>query len=249
MTAIDRLLPSPSAAISDEELSTYYDSTASAKPWLRANFVTCADGSATASGLSAGLSGHADKRLFELLRRVADVVIVGAGTVRAEGYGPMRVSEESAAWRVARGRPAHPVFVIVSGSLDLDAASDIFTDAPVRPIVVTTASVSPEIRAPFEAVADVIVAGQHSVDAREMVDALVSRGYTALHCEGGPTLFASLLDAGVVDELCLTVSPLLVGGDSGRIVRGLVDTSALDLAQVLVSDGVLMLRYLIRGRA
>src|SRR6187551_614176 len=127
---IDRVWPDPADNLSDSDLVAPRDG-------VRVNFVSSIDGSATHDGLSGGLSGAADKRRFELLRRTSDVVLVGAGTVRAEGYGPMRVSEASARWRSQHGMPEHPVFAIVSGRLDLDTGSRIFTEAPLRPIVVT----------------------------------------------------------------------------------------------------------------
>ncbi|WP_394769467.1 pyrimidine reductase family protein [Lacisediminihabitans sp.] len=243
MTRIDRLLPLPAAEVSDEDLLEAFGATP--ERWLRVNFVSSVDGAATAGGLSGGLSGAADKRVFELLRRLSDVVLVGAGTVRAEGYGPMLVSTESADWRTERGRPAHPVFAIVTGALDLDPASRIFTAAPVRPIVVTTERPTAERRARFESVADVVVAGERTVDVVAMVSELADRGLGRVLNEGGPSLFGALLAADRVDELCLTVSPLLVAGDSGRIARGPLEAARdLSLAQVLHSEGALLLRYL-----
>jgi riboflavin biosynthesis pyrimidine reductase len=165
--------------------------------------------------------------------------------VRAEGYGPMRVNAESAAWRVERGLGAHPVFAIVSGALDLDARSSIFTDAPVRPIVVTTQRSTAQQRARFEPVADVVVAGGETVDVAVMLAALADRGLNHVLNEGGPSLFGALLAADVVDELCLTVSPLLVAGEAGRIASGgLGSRRDLELEQVLVAESALMLRYL-----
>jgi riboflavin biosynthesis pyrimidine reductase len=225
MTArIDRLWPRPAENLSDEEL------TAGLSTGLRVNFVSSVDGAATTDGHSGGLSTPADKRYFELLRRVSDVVLVGAGTVRAEGYGPMRVS------------PEHPVFAIVSGHLDLDPGSRIFTDAPVRPTVVTTSHSSGADR--FAAVADVLKAGDgEQIDPHAMLAGLRARKLTHVLCEGGPSLFGSLLDVDVIDELCLTVSPNLESGDTPRITAGPHVSRALRLAQVLKSGDTLLLRY------
>lgn len=238
MTRIDRLWPDPLDAVSDEELVSR-----PVGPWLRVNFISSVDGAATVGGVSGGLGNDADKRSFELLRRVSDAVIVGAGTVRSEGYTALRVSDESVAWRVAHGMPAHPVFVLVSHHLDLDPASPIFTDAPVTPVVVTTAQ---HDVSGFEGLARVIVAGDATVDVHVMLDALHGMGLRALLNEGGPSLFGSLLAAGVVDELRLTVSPLLVAGDAPRIARGSMDAPAhARLDQVFASDGALLLSYLL----
>ncbi len=251
MPSIDRIWPRPTQDISDEDIMSSLD--VGHRPWLRVNFVSTVDGAATADGLSGGLSPDADKRVFELLRRLCDVVLVGAGTVRAERYGPMRVSAASAEWRMARGRPAHPVFAIASGSLRLDPlidpASRIFTDAPVRPIVVTTERSTAAQRARFEPVADVIVAGRDGFDIDAMLSAFAHRGLWQVLSEGGPSLFGSLLAADRVDELCLTVSPILVAGDARRITAGVLDQARpLELAQALVSDSTLLLRYVRSAR-
>ena len=244
--AIRRLWPSgvggsPDRDVSDDDLVADLHTD---EPVLRVNFVASVDGAVTHDGRSGGLSGAADKRYFELLRRVCDVVLVGAGTVRDEGYGPMRVSAESARWRLANGLPEHPVFAIVSGSLALDPGSDLFTDAPVRPIDVTSPRAPADLLARFEKVADVVVAGSNWIDVPEAVAALHTRGLRNVLCEGGPTLFGSLLAANAVDELFLTVSPTLEAGDAWRITAAqLAEPFRLDLTSVLASGSTLLLRY------
>jgi riboflavin biosynthesis pyrimidine reductase len=237
--AIDRLWPDPAAELSDDALVT---ELRAADPVLRVNFVSSVDGAATRDGLSGGLGDPADRRYFELLRRVADVVLVGAGTVRAEGYGPMRVSTDSATWRASHGLAPHPVFAIVTGSLDLDPRSRIFTEAPARPIVVTTAG--HDTRALAE-VADVVEAGAgERIDADAGVAALRARGLSRILCEGGPQLFGALLAADLVDELCVTVEPSLEAGDARRIAAGeLPAPRALELVHVLRAGSTLLLRY------
>ncbi len=229
------------ATLSDEELVRDLLADSSI---LRVNFVASLNGSTTHDGRSGGLSGEADKRYFELLRRVCDVVLVGAGTVRDEGYGPMMLSEESANWRLGQGRPAHPVFAIVSRKLDLDPESSIFSEAPVRPIVVTTASAPAESRTELERVADVLISGESEVDFARLRSELESRGLNSILCEGGPQLFGAMLRAGVVDELCLTVSPLLEPGAPFRLVGGLLpEPTRLKLKSALVGADGLLLRY------
>jgi riboflavin biosynthesis pyrimidine reductase len=238
MTRIDRLWPDPLDEVPDDELVSRPDG-----PWLRVNFISSVDGAATVGGVSGGLGNDADKRSFELLRRVSDAVMVGAGTVRSEGYTALRVSDESAAWRVAHGMPPHPVFVIVSGRLDLDPASPIFTDAPVTPIVVTKAG---HDLGAFDGLAHVIVAGEESIDFGVALDALRERKLDVVLNEGGPSLFGSLLAAGLVDELRLTVSSLVVAGDSPRIARGTLEAPVhARLDRVFASDGALLLSYLL----
>jgi len=245
-STIDRVWPLPATLnLDDEELLASFD--VPDRPWLRVNFVSSADGAVTQDGRSAGLSGEADKRVFELFRRLCDVVLVGAGTVRDEGYGAMRVDSVSSAWRRASGRAEQPVFAIVSGRLDLDPASRVFTRAPVRAIVVTTNASPRSKREELARVADVIVCGDDVLDVDVMLSELSSRGLDQVLCEGGPTLFGSILAADRADELCLTVSPQLESGSAGRITRGIVpEPLRLTLAQTLLSESTLMLRYLRR---
>ena len=235
------VLPRAGGPLDDAAIADHY-SDGTSETWLRVNFVSSVDGGATVNGLSGGLGGPADHRVFDLLRTLCDVVVVASGTVRAEGYGAMILDEAAARARVARGLAAQPTFAIVSGSLDLDPASEIFAAAPVRPLVMTVDGAPPPPG--LAKVADVVPCGVGRVDPAAMVKELTGRGLGRIHCEGGPSLFGSLLEADVVDELCLTVSPLLVGGSSARIVRGDVPTPrTMLLAGILRSGSTLLTRY------
>jgi riboflavin biosynthesis pyrimidine reductase len=241
MVDIDSLLPVAATSLDDDALAAHY----AARPrWFRVNFVSSIDGAVTVDGKSGGLGGDADHRVFDILRRLCDVVLVAAGTVRTEGYGPMVVGDDAVDARVARGLKPQPTFAIVSRSLDLDPTSPIFTTAPVKPIVVTVGSSDSLTRERLATVAEVIVCGEDELDLASMVDALVERGLTRIHCEGGPTLFGALLAADLVDELCLTVSPLIASGDSARIAHSALTTPrGMSLAGVLRSEDTLLLRY------
>jgi riboflavin biosynthesis pyrimidine reductase len=214
------------------------------RPWLRANMVSSVDGAATASGLSAGLSGDADRQVFRILRALADAVLVGAGTVRAEGYGPAKVGADLAPLRDGLTYPV-PVLAVVSNRLDLDPWLPVFAEAAVRSIVVTAGSSPEDRRAALAEVADVVVAGETTVDPHGAVAMLAERGLTRLLCEGGPTLLDQVAAAGRLDELCLTLSPVLVGGAARRIVSGpdLEPPAAMALGHALEQDGFLLLRY------
>jgi riboflavin-specific deaminase-like protein len=237
--------PPPAALLDDERLTSCYALDDRGRPSLRLNFVASIDGAATAGGLSAGLSSPADKRVFDILRRLCDVVLVGAGTVRAEGYGSMRLDEASVHWRRANGLSDHPVFAIVSGTLDLDPRSAVFADAPVRAAVVTVGKSPSSKKEAFARVADVLVCGEEKLDARAMLAELARRGLRQVLCEGGPTLFGALLEADCVNELCLTVSPQIVAGAAPRIAVGvLAQSRRMKLHHVLVSRSMLLLRYL-----
>ncbi|WP_439693023.1 pyrimidine reductase family protein [Curtobacterium sp. SP.BCo] len=247
-------LPPTIADLSDDELLALY-ADGVGDPWLRVNFVTTLDGAAAAGGLTGELGGPDDLRVFDLLRRTASVVLVAAGTVRDEGYGPMVLHDADVAWRREHGLPDHPVFAIMSGSLSLDADSRVFTAAPVRPIVLTSAAAADSPRAAaLSAVADVVpcsAAGSpDEVDAVLVRDALVARGLGAIHCEGGPTFFGALVAADLVDELTLTVDPSLEGGAAPRIARGSSPSlRRMRPAHVLRGDGDVLLTRFVRAGA
>jgi riboflavin biosynthesis pyrimidine reductase len=212
--------------------------------WLRANMVASADGAASLGGASASLSSDTDRRVFALLRTLCDVILVGAGTARTERYKPARPQE---LWRDLRtGRSPTPPIAVVTGRLDLDPDSPLITAAPpdARTIVITTAKAPPDVRAAIEPHADVIIAGEQTVDFRAAVDALAGRGHRRMLAEGGPQLLAGLLAAGLLDELCLTIGPLMAGPGAGRIVAGAGGgTLPLHLAHVLEDQGFLLCRY------
>ncbi|MGA5305821.1 pyrimidine reductase family protein [Nucisporomicrobium flavum] len=212
------------------------------EPTLRVNFVASVDGAVTVDGRSGGLGGPGDKQIFDMLRMTCDALIAAAGTVRTEKYDALRLDEAGRAWRRAHGLPEFPLMVVVSGSLGLDPGQLIFSDAPVPPLVVTTARAVPPPG--LADVAEILALGAEKVDLAAMVDELHRRGATQLLCEGGPRLFGSLIEADLVDEVCLTVSPLLAGGTAGRIAAG-PDGPArrLALRSVLSEGDELFLRY------
>lgn len=239
---IDRLLPRPADDLDDDEILATYPTPAG--PWVRVNFISSLDGATTRDGRSGGLGDAADRRVFALLRRLADVVLVGAGTIRIEGYGGFRLDPTDFEWRLARGSVEHPVLAIVSGTLDLDPASAVFTDAPVRPIIYTVESAPSHRRTQLEAVADVVSVGATEIDPRALRAHLTTHGLHRIHCEGGPRLFGTLIQAGVVDELCLTLAPTLEAGTAGRIARSPEGNPVgMSLAAVLRAGDELLLRY------
>jgi riboflavin biosynthesis pyrimidine reductase len=199
----------------------------------------------TLDGRSGTLGGATDRALMQVLRTMADVVVLGAGTVRAEGYGGMRLDADGVLWRRAHGLPDHPALAVVSGALDLAPNDAVFAEAVRRPVVLTTDAAAAERGARFASVADVIACGSGAVDLTAARAVLADLGWTQVLCEGGPRLFGGLLDAALVDEVCLTVAPRFVGGDAGRIVRGAAETDRLfALAGILHDDdGFVYLHY------
>lgn len=229
--------------MSDEDILDAYPTPAD-RGLLRVNFVASLDGAVTLDGRSGPLGGPGDRKILGLLRVNCDAVLVAAGTVRVEGYSPLRTAEARQRLRVQRGRTPDPVMVLVTRRLEFDPADPRFTQAPQRPIIVTTEQTADRVGDRFAAVADVLGVGATEVDLAAAVTALAERGLRHVLCEGGPHLLGSLIAADLVDELCLTVAPKLVGPGPGRIVAGPpTPVRALALNQVLAAGDELLLRY------
>jgi len=233
------------------------------RPWLRANMVASADGAASLDGRSGGLSGAADHAVFSVLRSLADVILVGAGTARIERYQPVRLDETWPSLRAGRP-PTPPIAVLSRRMLGLEPDCPLFATAPgqARTIVLTTEAAPADLRSAAAKNAEVIVAGPELVEPAAIIGALAERGYRRVLTEGGPRLLEQIVAAGLLDELCLTVSPVLAGGWAGRIVAappaggtradnaalpGQLGPTGLRLAHVLEDRGHLLCRYLRTG--
>ncbi|MFD5323256.1 pyrimidine reductase family protein [Streptomyces sp. NPDC127092] len=232
----------------DELADAYaYPPEAESGPWLRANMVSSLDGAGQHGGHSQPLSSETDMRIFGTLRALADVVVVGAETVRTEDYSPGRAREVFAARRAAAGQTPAPAMAVVTASLDLDFSLPLFTEAPVPTLVLTGAASSPERRAEAErAGAEVVIAGDGpGVEPERAVAALAERGMRRLLTEGGPRLLGQFVAAGVLDELCLTLSPTMTAGTAQRIAGGpsVEVPKRFAVASVLEQDGFLFTRY------
>ncbi len=206
--------------------------------------IASADGAATVGGRSGALGGATDRMLLHLLRAFADVVLVGAGTVRAEGYGGLGLGPDERAWRQAQGLPQVPRVAVVSGALDLEPGHPMFAQADVRPLVITHAASDAARREALAQVADVLVCGEASVELDAALAALASLRMLQVLCEGGPALLGALLADELVDELCLTLAPWLAGGAASRIVSGAREAARpFHLAACLAEDDFVFLRY------
>ena len=213
-------------------------------PTVRMNFVMSLDGAVTMEGRSGGLGDEHDRLAMQVLRTLADVVLVGAGTVRVEGYGGLQVDEADAAWRRAHGLASQPRVAVVSSRLDLGPEHPFFARAVERPIVVTHAAAPSDRRAALAEVADVLVCGDDAVDLTAMLAALAAEGLPQVLCEGGPHLFGALIEADLVGELCLSLSPKLVAGHAGRIARGAPEVERpMRLVHAIPAGDLLLLRY------
>ncbi|MGY1639376.1 dihydrofolate reductase family protein [Geodermatophilus sp. SYSU D00742] len=235
-----RLLPGPAGELADEELADAYRLPPGRS--LRADFVASLDGAITVDGRSGGLGSPGDRRVFRLLRALADVVLVGHGTAATEGYRPVAADDAVVGLRRALGRPATAPVAVVSRRASLSPGDRLAVDSTV---LVTCAASDPGRRAALtDAGVTVLVCGEDDVDLPLALDRLADLGHERVLCEGGPQLFRAALQAGVVDELALTLSPALVGAGQphllGEPLGGLV---RLRLRHVLEEDGVLFTRY------
>lgn len=258
----DRLGPCPSphqasgaSGLDDAALARVY-APPPGRRWLRANMVSSLDGAAADStGVSGGINTPADHVVFGLLRALAQVVLVGAGTVRAEGYRRLRLEPRWQALRRELKLDGPPVLVVLSASADIPPAL-LRAEQGDSDVVIVAGPASPEHRrtqlvrrlgseAVIQLAADSAQPGAHPT-VRSVLDALAERGWTNVLCEGGPSLLGAALSEGVLDELCLTVSPLLVGGAGRRIVDTPDICASARLLALVEQDGTLMGRWATR---
>ena len=232
--------------LSPDDLAWAYPWPAEGR-WVRAMMVTTLDGApAGPDGRSGSISSPADRAVLVEARRLSDVVLIGAGTLRAERYNPMRAKPADAAERERLDLAPAPVVAVVSASLDLPWSDPFFSESAVSPIVVTVDSVEDgRLRAAREH-AHVIALPGSSVRPDELIRALESRGLTRIVCEGGPRLLAGLSGAGLIDEADISISPLLTSG--GQVLAGTPSAAPaeLDLVHVMADSGFLFTRYLAR---
>jgi riboflavin biosynthesis pyrimidine reductase len=254
------LIPAPSSP--EVDLHQFYGQDWLEPGGVRANFIASVDGSATVAGLSRGLQTGGDNRIFAALRDLADVILVGASTAASEGYQPISLSPERQFLRRSLGLTAMPATAVVSGSLHVDLASDLYTQArPEAPTIIITGPHAPmSIRNDIIDLAGSaaalqlaeVAAGPGGVSLAGAVARLNEFGYRRILCEGGPRLFGAALADGSVTELCLSVSPVLAGSSGPRILNsdswpdGFV--RSLTLKSLLSEDQALFCRYLIGTR-
>lgn len=250
-----QLLPHPAAEVDPDAAYAVDRPRPEGRPWVVSLFVSTADGAASVGGVSGSLGGDGDRAVFRAVRAVADVVVVGAGTVRAEDYGPVRAAAAAGPARVSRGQAPHPRLVVVTASLRLDLAQRLFTEADATtepPLVIHPSDAPTDARRQLDGVAELVETGP-AEDGGVSVDALMAeldrRGTGVAVCEGGPTLNGHLVAADQVDELCLTLDPMVVGGDAPRIAPGPGQPVARGWvgAHLLEQDGALFWR-LVRDR-
>lgn len=219
------------------------------RTWVRANFIASLDGAATSEGRSGGLAGPGDRVLFHLLRSLADVIVVGAGTVRTENYGGARMSVAQRQQRQARGQSEVPQLAIVTNSGRLDRDLPVFTRTEVPPLILTCTKAAAATLQQLAGAAEVVdcsgAGGPERVDEAEVLAVLAARDLNRVLTEGGPMLLGSLIERNLLDDLCLTLAPCLVGGQARRIATGPGQVlTRMRCAHLLTDDsGYLYTRY------
>lgn len=218
----------------------------SSRPWVMLNMVESVDGATALKGSATGLNDPDDRRLFLALRSVADVVLMGAQTVRSEGLGPMRMSEEMLQHRAAAGLEGEPRLAVLSRSLDIEPEERIFSDPDRRPLLVVPKDADQGRMRQLEDVADFALTetdnGQAVIEALSPAEVVL--------CEGGPSVNSLLIAAGLIDEINLTLSPVFGLGSSKRLasrVEELDPPQELVLDRALTGDRSLFLRYVRAG--
>ena len=215
-------LQGPTGPVDDNALYQLYAYPTATRQWVRGNAIISLDGGATTDGTSGGLGGTGDRRLFNVLRELADVV-VGAGTARAENYSGAQMTVAQRRNRQQRGQSEIPTIALVTRSGRLDHDLPVLTRTEVPPLVLTCASAAGDARTRLGAAAEVIdcsAGDPGQVDPARALSALAERGLPRMLCEGGPSLMGTFLEAGLLDEMCLTTAPVLVGGSAPRITAG-----------------------------
>jgi riboflavin biosynthesis pyrimidine reductase len=219
---------------------------------VRGNMIASLDGAATTDGTSGGLGGAGDRRLFALQREMADVIVVGAGTARAENYGGARMTAAQRQRRGLRGQSEVPPIALVTRSGVVEPSLRVLTDSEVRPLILTCTAAAAAARARVGSAAEVVDcsrADPGQVDLGAALHLLAGRGLLRVLTEGGPSLLGAFIAAQLLDELCLTSAPLLVGGSAVRIAVGLdAAGTPMHRAHVLTdADGYLYTRHVRAG--
>jgi riboflavin-specific deaminase-like protein len=235
---VRRLLPEPGPTSVEQQLDglDLANQAHDDRPYVITNFAITLDGQATIHGRSGPIGSDTDTRMLVGLRTKADAVMIGAGTLRVERYGRLVSDPEQRALR-----ERDPLAVVVSGRLDIPWDAPLFTEGAGQVVIFTASETeAPETRTPVG-----IVRHQGRVDlAAALADLRTERRIRALLCEGGPTVHAQLIDAGLVDELFVTHAPKLAGGEGPGLFVGLPELERpLELTWLLEEDGELFARY------
>lgn len=240
-----RLAPPPFAEVQPDDAYRAIRPTVGSRPWVMSNMISSIDGAIAIDGVSGPLGGPADKDVFTTIRSLADIILVGSGTAAAEKYQPPSTSVSSRARRLEAGAWPVPRIAVVSGSLAVDLDLPMFGRDDQRPLVITRQDADPRQVERVAQRADIVQVGQQTVDLGAALQHLGTLGARVVLSEGGPALNGHLAEADLIDELCITVAPMAVGGNAVGLLgtRPLQGVRDFDLAHVLAEDHYLFLRY------
>lgn len=220
---------------------------------IRLVTVASVDGLAAVNGSSTALTSTGDQRVYRLIKRDADLLLLGAATVRAEQYGQTTLSAPEVARRRANGLPPYPAVAVVTRSLDLDPTGPLFQrragrHTRPRPIlIVPAAATAADGNTAMAEHAEILVAGEHDVDLTQAIRLLQDRGHRRIVCEGGPSLAGQMAQADLLDEICVTITPQVLAVDGPRITAGSATQPASgewQLSRSLLDEvGTVFLRY------
>ena len=221
------------------------------RPWVMVNMIASLDGATAIKGLSGDLGGPADSAVFRAVRASCDWILVASGTANAESYGPAKRDEAVVHRRLATGRSAVPRMAIVTASGAIDptipalgrASADDQRADHDRPLVITGERADPDRLAALNTEIVRLPMGRPRPDA--VLAELHARGAAVVLCEGGPTWNGQMVAAGLVDEMCVSISPILAGGTSSRIIAGAEQAipAQMRLSRLLTEDDLLFARY------
>jgi riboflavin biosynthesis pyrimidine reductase len=220
--------------------------------WVRANMIASLDGGATDDGKAGGLAGPGDRAVFAFMREQADVILVGAGTVRIENYSGAQFSPAQRQARQRRGQAEVPPIAVVTNRGEFAHDAKLFTRTEVPPLILTSSAAAADTHRRLGSLGEVIDASgphPHAVDTATVLKILADRGLFRVLTEGGPAFLGSLVADDLLDELCLTIAPLLVGGSALRVTAGLDHVHSRMRRSHLLSDdaGYLYTRYVRSG--
>ncbi|MGW1044794.1 dihydrofolate reductase family protein [Streptomyces sp. NPDC002547] len=242
-----RLLPDPAQVPADPRARAYWLAQEYAVPvgqWVRVSMISSLDGASSVAGRSGGLGNRVDSELFAIMRALADVIVVGAQTARSEFYGPAEPHPYLSEARRALGRPTAATMAVISARLDI--APTLLEQPAVsgaETLVITTQMAPADARRRIEARGvEVVEAGEKVVDPALALKAVKYKGESIL-LEGGPSLLSQFQNARLLDELCLTISPRIIGGQSPRIMLTDGNVSDMRLVSLLEDKGFLFTRY------
>ncbi len=229
------------SAVDPLEIQMGYERARPDRPWILANFVSTIDGATVVDGGSTAINDKDDMEMFGAMRAAADFILVGAGTIRAESYGPVALDARRREARLGAGMEETPHLVVVTRSLDLEPSDRVFSDPEQRVTVLTDESAPGDRFEELSEVADVV--RLKSTGVEDIVYYL--RLARVVLCEGGATLMGQLVAARLIDEMALTVAPMLVAGVSNRVAHGEQAEPPIEmrLDNVLYGDRSLFLRY------